>query len=309
MGPLAYILYTGPLSDIINAYSDVNHMIYADDTQIYVTLKSSYQDSITKLEACISDIRSWAMSNKLMLNESKTEIIHLHSKFRTSPNFPTIRIGDVEVSSSVSACDLGAIIDTNLQLHAHIKNICKSANYGIYKIGRIRKYLDQKTTERLVHAFVTSRIDYGNSLLYGLPSSVIQPLQKVQNSAARVITRSKRSDHISNQLRNLHWLPVNKRIIFKILLMTFKIYYGLAPDYLIDLISPYSCTSNSSLRSQNRKLLNPGPRTKTKFYGERAFSVASPKLWNALPLDIRLSPSINSFKSKLKTYLFENSFI
>jgi len=88
-GPLDFILYTGPLSDVINAHADINHMIFADDSQIYVILQPN-QHSVpaSKLEACVSDIRTFAISNKLMLNDAKTEVIHITSKFRKSDVFP-----------------------------------------------------------------------------------------------------------------------------------------------------------------------------------------------------------------------------
>jgi len=168
----------------------------------------------------------------------------------------------------------------------------------------MRKYLDQPSTERLVHAFVTSRLDCNNSLLYGLPANQLQPLQRIQNTAARLITRSKRNDHITPILCKLHWLPVSKRIIFKTLLLTFKAHNGLAPSYISDLIAPIKCSSIVSLRSSEKNLLQPGPRNKTDFYGDRAFSVAAPKLWNALPQEIRSATSLSMFKSKLKTHLF-----
>ena len=155
----------------------------------------------------------------------------------------------------------------------------------------------------MVHAFVSSRLDCNNSLLYGLPNSQLFPLQRIQNSAARLVTRCKRRDHVTPILRQLHWLPVQQRIQFKIL-MTYKAYHGLAPVYICELISGLSRTTNVTLRSANRLLLNPGPRVHTSSYGGRAFSVAAPNLWNKLPDHIRRSPSLTVFKSRLKTYLF-----
>ena len=301
-GPLDFILYTGPLSDVIGAHSGIMHMIYADDTQLYLVLQSSKtSEAINKLESCISDVRSWAITNRLMLNDSKTEIVHFHSKHRTPSSLPAIVIGDARIDTADSARDLGVTLDRTLQMKDHIRNIARSASFGIYKIGRIRRYLDQPTTERLVHAFVSTRLDCNNSLLCGLPFSHIAPLQRVQNSAARLVTLTNRYHHISPVLNNLHWLKVKDRIRFKILLITYKIRNGMAPKYLEELISDYN--PSISLRSSSKGLLSAGPRSKT-MYGNRAFAVAAPRMWNSLPVNVRNAPTVSTFKTRLKTYLF-----
>ena len=128
-------MYTGPLSNIVNSYSGINHMVYADDTQLYLFMKSTHHSStINKLEACIADVRSWAIQNKLMLNDAKTEVLHIHSQFRATSPLPSINIGGSYISPSKSARDLGAIIDDEMQLKSHVRNICRRASFGIYKI-------------------------------------------------------------------------------------------------------------------------------------------------------------------------------
>ena len=106
-------------------------------------------------------------------------------------------------------------------------------------------------------------------------------------------------------LKELHWLPVEQRITFKVLLLTFKALNNLAPPYLSQLIVPYNPTRN--LRSASKHLLEV-PNVRLKSYGDRAFSVAAPKHWNDIPLDIKLSGSVDVFKSRLKTYLFRLAF-
>jgi hypothetical protein len=287
-------MYTGPLSDVIGAHKGVQHIIYADDTQVYLVMKSSqHLDAVTKLERCVADVRAWATANKLMLNADKTEVVHFHSQHRKASCLPDIRLGDASIKATTSAKDLGVVLDSTLLLKQHIRNICRAASFGVYKIGKIRKYLDNSATERLVHAFVTSRLDCNNSLLYGIPASHMMPLQRVQNAAARLVTLTKRREHISPILRQLHWLRIEDRVTFKILLTAYKVRHAIAPKYICELLSEY--TPKVSLRSSSGLLFRHGPRTKTK-YGDRAFAVAAPRLWNKLPLEIRSAPSMETFK-------------
>lgn len=149
-------------------------------------------------------------------------------------------------------------------------------------------------------------LDFSNSLLYGLPKKTIKRLQYVQNAAARMVALTPKHEHISPVLQELHWLPVEQRIIFKILLMTLKYLNSIAPSYLSDLVTRYIPKRN--LRSANGHRLF-DVKYNLRNYGFRSFSVASPQLWNDLPLVIRSCESLNDFKKKLKTYLLRKAFL
>jgi hypothetical protein len=238
-----------------------------------------------------------------MFNDSKTEVIHLSSKFKKSPPFPKISIGDSEIDISSSAKSLGVIIDHDLQMKDHVKSVVRAASFAIYKIGQLSKYLDRDSIERLVHAFVSSQLDSCNSLLYGLPANEIMKLQRVQNAAARLVTRTKKYQHISPILQELHWLPVRHRITYKIALLTFKCLHGMSPTYITELVSQYK--PSRTLRSSSELLLQRPHLYRTITYGSRPFSVAAPTIWNALPAEIRSINSLSEFKTALKTHLFK----
>ena len=124
-------------------------------------------------------------------------------------------------------------------LHANpfAYKICSRSFYYLHNIKRIRKHLSRNSTETLIHAFVSSRLDYCNNLLYGLPQAQIDKIQRVQNAAAKLIFKQPKFSHITPVLHQLHWLPIKYRIEFKILLLTFKAIHGMAPDYICKLIS------------------------------------------------------------------------
>ena len=293
LGPLLYLLYTSPLGDIIKRYN-LEYHFYADDTQLYVAFKTDCLDKMveckTTIEQCVRDIDDWMVINKLKLNQDKTEVVLISSRYRPRPPLDSLQIGNVTVVPSSSARNLGVIFDKCFNFEEHIKSICKSSHYHIRNIAKIRKYIDEESAKIVVHAFVTAKLDSCNSLLYGLPQHLISRLQSIQNTAARVVTRTGKFDHITPVLKQLHWLPVRYRIVFKILLLVYKALNGTAPSYISELLKYH--TSERKLRSSSQHLL------------------ATPKarLWNSIPHELRSSSSIDIFKRHLKTYLFKQAF-
>ena len=175
----------------------------------------------------------------------------------------------------------------------HINSVCKSTFIPLRTIGSIRSILSNDAYAQLIHSLVTVRLDYCNSILYGLPDSSLYRLQKIQNTAARILARLPRFSHISATLFDLHWLPIRYRITFKICILTYQAYHRTAPSYLCDLIVPY--VNPRSLRSNNKCLIKPcKPRLRT--YGERCFKYAGPQEWNKLPIHIRKISSLHFLK-------------
>lgn len=187
----------------------------------------------------------------------------------------------------------------------HSKQLTKNCFYQLRKISKLRSIVSKDDLELIIHAFVSSRLDYCNSLFSCLNKKELSRLQQVQNSAARLLSRSNRRTHISPILKSLHWLPVSFRFHFKILVLTFRALHGQAPSYIRDLLCPY--TPARILRSVDQNLLKV-PRTHFKTRGDRSFQAVAPRLWNLLPLSLRSLDSVDVFKSKLKTHLFLQAF-
>ena len=310
MGPIKYCVYTLPIGAIIRSHG-LDYSVYADDTQVYLSVNVNdpvaSKAALDKLNRCLSDIRSWMLQNKLKINDEKTEFLLItssHSKSQIDDDFK-LQVGDFLVPASDTARNLGVSFDKHMSMDHHITNVCKSSNFHLRNIRSIREELTDSTAAKLVHALITSRLDYCNSLLAGLPDNKINRLQRMQNNAARLVSKVKKFDSITPTLKKLHWLPVRERILFKTLLITFKALNGQAPHYLKELLSPYIPTRN--LRSSNKCLLDT-PKYRTKTIGSRIFSVFAPKEWNVIPQDIRMSETTDSFKKNLKTYLFKKAF-
>jgi len=302
-GPLAFIIFSAPLLDIIAAHG-ISVMVYADDTQLYISFAPGDRDiAVKKLEACIADIRAWCKQNNLALNDSKTELIFIQSRFSKDNCSPSIKIGNAVIRPSQKARNLGVIMDSTISMSHQVNQVCKTAMHAIRKIGQIRQYLDQAATTRLVHAFVTSRLDCCNSLLYGLTNKELDKIQRVQNVAARLVARTPRRSHITPVLKTLHWLPIRQRIAYKILLLIYKSLHGLAPKYIADLID---VNAPSIILRSGYRLPNVWPKMKT--HGVRSLPFAATYLWSSIPVALRHSPTVAIFKSKLKTHLFTMYF-
>ena len=231
------------------------------DTQLYISFSSNdigeQLHTLPAIEDCVAAIRSWMSEDKLNLYDDKTEFLLVGTKQQLAKVcIKDIKVGCVEISPSSSVRNLGVWFDSSLNVSEHITKLCASAFFYIYNIRRIRKYLSRDSAETLVHSFISSRSDYGNSLLFGLPQYQIQKLKRVQNaSARRLIFSMPRYCHITPLLFNLHCLSVNQQIFFKILLLVYKVLHQLAPSYLVDLISVMPCSSYNLWCNNNVILL------------------------------------------------------
>ena len=154
------------------------------------------------------------------------------SLHRARPPLSDIHVCDERVLASTRAGNIGVLFDESLSMVPQVTAMCKSAFYRLRKIRLIRKHLTFDAAQLLVQALVTSKLDYCNSLLYGLAKNVIKQLQCVQNAAARVFTLSPKFYHITPVLANLHWLSIYLQIELKILIVTCKPLHGLAPAYI-----------------------------------------------------------------------------
>ena len=154
----------------------------------------------------------------LKLNDDKTELLVITS--RDEARNITLNVGGCDIhQSSEPPRNLGVLFDSSCSLVHHVNKLCKSLNYSIYKIGKIRRYIDKPTAEILENSLVTSKMDYCNSLLYDINDHLIDRIQRCQNNAARVISLTRKCDHITPVLHGLHWLPIYYRIRYKLLIL------------------------------------------------------------------------------------------
>ena len=301
LGPILFTMCMAPVGDILRKHG-ISHHFHADDTQIYVffDVKDS-EYACDKLEKCVQNVKTWMLINGLKLNDDKTEMILIGSDhFRSKLSEFNIRVGDTKVCSESTVRNLGVIFDQSLSMDSFVLKKCQIAVLNLRSIYMNAKYMDEDIARTLIQTMVMSKLDYANGLLYGVNKKHIKKLQPIQNSAARLISKIPRRTHITPILRKLHWLPIEARVHFKVLVICFKCLHGIGPQYLTDLLLPY--TPERTLRSSSHlKLVVSKCRSK---FGERAFGFFAPKLWNMLPLNVKKADSVLSFRKRLKTYLF-----
>jgi len=201
-------------------------------------------------------------------------------------------------------------MDSELTMKEHVAKIAAARFYHIRRLRQVRRRIGREVTQQLVLALIMSRLDYFNSVLAALPTSTLQPLQRVQNAATRLVFGLSRSDHVTPTLIQLHWLPVSYRIKFKLCCLVYAIHYGRSPAYLTETVQSVGSrrSRNCGLRSSSTSSMDYSlPRLLTKF-GERAFSHAGPATWNALLDHIRTVADPVKFRKLLKAHYFSQAF-
>jgi hypothetical protein len=306
LGPFLFSVYVSPISSVIASFGVQFHQ-YADDTQLYTAVKSGADiEGIKRLEECTQAVRDWFLDNGMLLNPGKSEVLLLGTRAQAQKfaNRSGVAVAGSDIKFSVKLKSLGVTLDQSLTFDDHVKNVVKASNFHIRALRHIRPMLSSEVANMVACSVVSTRLDYCNSLLYGTSGKNLEKLQRVQNELARVVSGTARRDHIRPVLKALHWLPVAQRVQYKVAVITHKVLSTRQPQYLADIVTEYKPSRH--LRSSNQQKL--AVRTTNNRLGERAFSCASAKVWNDLPIELKVTTEHRSFKKKLKTHLFAEAF-
>ena len=272
---------------------------YADDHQIYKSFSTHHQHTVLSelIKQCFAAIKKWMNQYYLKLNDDKTQIII----FGSSRILQKIKMTGVNIAEGIpiqfktTVKNLGILMDNKLTMRKQVIEVKKRSFRTLRNIRRIRFLLTEEQLKVVINSLVVSCLDYCNGLYYGISEKLLNQLQLIQNCAAKVVKGKYKHDHLDQDLQDLHWLTVKKRVLFKIALLVYKALNGLAPGYLQDMI-------RYNHHGHSMKLVVPNTNTKD---GLRSFSSAGPRLYNNLPKSVKESDCISSFKKRLKTFLFE----
>ena len=234
LGTVLFSLYTTSLNQVISTHHNLSHHLYADDTQVYISLsQSNAQESVSTLSYCLTDILFWMEPSKLKLNPDKTDLIIIGTKQqrnRVINHFPVKLLGS-DTFPSDTVRNLG-VFDSDCYFRQHISQVCKSCFYHIRDFRRIQHHVSISTAKTISTALISSNLDYCNSLLNNIAKRDLAKLQRVQNCLACVVLRAPRFSQSLPPLRQLHWLPVTYQINFKLSTLTYRALSTQQPPYL-----------------------------------------------------------------------------
>lgn len=306
LGPVLFSVYTADLSTVLERHG-VKFKLFADDTQFCLSL-ANVQEVEDRLSAVMLDIRQWMNSRQLKLNEDKTECLFVGRELdRDRMNVQSLSVNNTDITVGDQVKNLGVLLDTELLMKDQISHVVKVAGYHLRNISFIKKYLDENSIKKLISNHVISKLDYTNSVYYGLPNYLLKKLQLIMNRAARLIKGRSLRDRVTPILIELHWLPVKARIVYKQCVMVRQAIRHGKPKYVRDMLTDFRTDSDIILRHDDDgyRLMEP------RFYkeaGRRAFVNCAPRLYNAIPANIKMAETVDVFKKRLKTYLFTEAY-
>ena len=299
LGPPLFNIYIRSLKKQVEP-SGFSIYGFADDHQLIKTFLPVLQIQALDgdINKCFELITDWMDSFFLRLNATKTKILVIGpSSVRNTVVVQGTFIGKSCIRFVDSAKNLGVILDNELTFKEHVEKVVKQCFGIIRKLSKIRAFLTYEQLRTAVSAFIFSRLDYCNSLFFGISEELLNKMQYVQNCAARLVKGKNKSFRGSTLefIRGCNWLRVRERIIFKISLLVHKCLYGVAPKCLKELFVYAGSKRTMKLRHE----------TYNSSYGSRCFRRVAPKIWNLLPLTIRCEKDVTMFKKGLKTFLFD----
>jgi hypothetical protein len=299
LGPILFNIYCRHIDKVFKNCGFMSAS-YADDNSALRTFASFNQFNTLYHDVpnCLHELKKYMALNHLKLNDTKTEIIVFGSpkfKQQVSLHGTFLKSGEC-IRFANSAKYLGILFDSLLAFDLQIQRVTSVSYMHLRKISSIRNRISKSNLEVLVHAFISSQLDYCNILYVNLPKKLLNKLQKLQNAAIRIIFNVRSRHPVTSFFAQLHWLNIEQRVIFKCLLLVFKTIHGLAPNALNNMIV---------IRNENNLTLQNVYYNNSK-YGKRAFIYYASRYWNSLPQNIRCSINVLSFKTSLKSYFVTN---
>ena len=293
LGPLLFLIY---INDLPNSLQNAVPRMFADDTNLTLSVKTLTELKLA-LAPELNNLSCWLKANKLSLNVAKTELMIIGSRQRLSAQCDDveIRIDDQIIERVDHTKSLGLFIDAHLSWCKHVEEICKKVSSAIGALKRVRPFISKETAIQIYNALIIPHFDYCSPVWDCLSGYLSEKLQKLQNRAARVITKSPFDTSSNHLLSTLDWERLFLRRKKQKALMMFKTMNGLAPDYLQSLFSQRHSVYN--LRDSEGKLTLPKPNTN---YLKRSFSYSGAMLWNNLPKCLKNAVSVNNFKQIIK---------
>ena len=302
LGPILFNIYCRFIHKVFENCGFISSS-YADDNSgiksfaLFNQFNTLYKD----VPYCIMKLKEYMLNNYLKLNDTKTEVIVFGSpKFKEGITLNGTFLNSGEcIRFTDNVRYLGFLFDAVLSFDSQITKVTSLGYSSLRKISSIKGSLSKSNLETFIHAFISSCLDYCNILYVGLPKKMIYKLQKLQNAAIRIIFKVRAHHPVSSFFAELHWLNIEQRIVYKVLLTTYKVINGLAPEVLKDMIT----IRNTDTLTLHNKYFN-----STK-YGKRAFVHYVPRYWNNIPVNLRRKRDVNGFKTALKSYLINNFLV
>ena len=303
LGPLLFTLYT---TDVTKAIQHMQHHLYADDLQCYITSSSSnINETIASANRDLSSIANWSIHHGLQINPTKSQAIIIGSRQNLShidkSAISALSINGSTIPFSNTVKNLGIILNSTLTWENHINSVCKRAYASLHPLHRLKHFLPRTVKERLTQTLVLSHLDYCDVVYDDCNSTLSHKLQRIQNSCIRFIFNLKRHDHVSHCIRELSWLKLNDRRSLHKTVLLHKILSSGQPSYLASLFNFLGDTHSLNTRSNTSNILSI-PAHKSDFFS-RSFSVSASRQWNSLSLELRQLRSIGIFKRKVKEFL------
>ncbi|KAG7311164.1 hypothetical protein JYU34_002162 [Plutella xylostella] len=307
-GVLSPILFSVFINTLVSVLKFTSYHLYADDLQLYVSCgPGDVLEAIDKMTADLDAVKNWTANYGLLVNPSKTLVMFVGSRYhlarlRNGP-LPPVIFNGVTLPYCDSVKNLGLHIQNNLSWELHVSEISRKIYASMHGLKRLQNFLPYSTKVTLVNSLLLPIIDYADVCYPDLTEELLDKLDRLLNLCIRYIFGLRKYDHVTDFRNKLKWLNIRHRRNAHIVSLVYGIVYNpCAPSYLTDRFSFFDFTDRPQRSSRN--LLFRTPEHNAAGYSD-SFTVSAVRLWNQLPLHIRQSQSIETFKSKVRLHYLQ----